>query len=104
MDIRLILPNRQESDMIMSASFLVLAILSALWGVMSSIIIVSLLSKHGIRINYIFFRVLMLEYIHQYRKITVQESDRTGPWFYSFVISMNLALVLTITGMVLRRF
>ena len=98
-----ILPKQQESEMIMSNSFLILAIFSALWGIVSSIVIASFLSKHGVKINYLFFRFLMLKYIHQYRKITMQENGRPGPWFYSFVISMNLALVLTIVGIVLRK-
>jgi len=96
-----ILVNRQEGEIAMSTPFLVLAILSALWGVVSSIVMALFLSKRGIEINYVFFRLLMLKYIHQYRKITMQESGRSGPWFYSFVVSMNLALVLTVAGLVL---
>lgn len=88
----------------MSSSLLVLAILSALWGIVSSLVIASFLSKRGIKINYIFFKVLMIKYIHQYRKITMQENGRPGPWFYSFVISMNFALIFAITGLVLHRF
>jgi uncharacterized oligopeptide transporter (OPT) family protein len=88
----------------MSSPLLVLAILSALWGIVSSLVIASFLSKRGIKINYIFFKVLMIKYIHQYRKMTMQENGRPGPWFYSFVISMNLALIFTIAGIVLHRF
>ena len=88
----------------MSSSLLVLAILSALWGIVSSLVIASFLSKRGIKINYIFFKELMIKYIHQYRKITMQENGRPGPWFYSFVISMNLALIFAIAGIVLHIF
>ena len=88
----------------MSTSFLVLAILSALWGVVSSLVIASFLSKRGVRINYPFLKVLMLKYIHQYRKMTMQENGRPGPWFYSFVISMNLALAFTAAGIMLQIF
>jgi uncharacterized oligopeptide transporter (OPT) family protein len=88
----------------MSSPLLVLAIFSALWGIVSSLVIASFLSKRGIKINYIFFKVLMIKYIHQYRKITMQENGRPGPWFYSFVISMNLALIFAIAGIVLHIF
>jgi uncharacterized oligopeptide transporter (OPT) family protein len=88
----------------MSSPLLVLAIFSALWGIVSSLVIASFLSKRGIKINYIFFKVLMIKYIHQYRKITMQENGRPGPWFYSFVISMNLALIFVIAGIVLHIF
>ena len=86
----------------MSDFFFVLAILSAIWGVTSSLVIASFLSQRGIKINWLFFRVLMLKYIPQYRQITKQESGKPGPWYYSFIISMNLALVLVIVGVVLR--
>jgi hypothetical protein len=88
--------------MIMSTSLLVLALLSAFWAIVSSIVMAAYLSTHGVKINYLFFRLLMFKYIHQYRKITMREGGRPGPWFYSFLISINLALVLTITGLVLR--
>jgi len=86
----------------MSNLFLVLAIICAVSGVVSSIVIASLLSKRGIKINYPFIRVMIIKYVHQYRKITQQETGKPGPWFYSFVISMNLALVFAIVGIVLK--
>lgn len=86
----------------MSYLFVALAILSALWGVVSSIVIASLLSKRGIKINFLFFRVLIFKYVHQYHQITKQENGKPGPWFYSYIISMNLALVFAIVGLALR--
>ncbi|HUT47235.1 MAG TPA: hypothetical protein VMX36_13205 [Sedimentisphaerales bacterium] len=85
----------------MSNLFFVLAVLSAACGVVSSILIASFLSGRGIKINYPFIRVLILKYIHQYRKITMQETGKPGPWFYSYVISMNLALVFAVISIVL---
>jgi hypothetical protein len=40
--------------------------------------------------------------IGQYHKITKEETGRAGPWFYSYIISMNLALVFAIVGLVLE--
>jgi uncharacterized oligopeptide transporter (OPT) family protein len=88
--------------MVMSDLFFMLVILSAVWGIVSSIVVSSFLSKHGIKINLLFFRVLVLKYIHQYHKITMQETGKPGPWFYSYIISMNLALVFAIVGIVLK--
>ena len=88
--------------MVMSNLFFVLAILSVAWGIVSSIVIASFLSRRGTKINFLFFRILMLKYIHQYHKITMQENGKAGPWFYSYIISMNLALVFAIVGIVLR--
>ena len=92
----------QENQMVMSNTFFILAVASAVWGVVSSIVITSFLARRGVKINYVFIKVLILKYVHQYRKITLQENGRPGPWFYSYVISMNLALVLTIVGIVLK--
>jgi hypothetical protein len=88
--------------MVMSNLFFGLAILSVVWGIVSSIVIAAYLSKRGIKINLLFFRILVFRYIHQYHQITRRERGRPGPWFYSYIISMNLALVLAIIGIVLR--
>jgi hypothetical protein len=87
----------------MSELIFVLAILSAGWGIISSILIASFLSKRGIKINLLFFRILVLKYIHQYHQITKQENGKPGPWFYAYIVSMNLALVLAILGFVFKR-
>jgi len=87
----------------MSNLFFMLAILSAAWGIVSAIAIASFLSKRGIEINFLFFRLLVLKYIHQYRKITMQENGKPGPWFWSFIMSMNLALIFAIVAIVLKR-
>lgn len=89
--------------MVMSDLFFVLAFLSVAWGIVSAIVIASFLSKRDIKINFLFLRVLMLKYVHQYHKITTQENGKSGPWFYSYIISMNLALVFAIVGMVLKK-
>ena len=86
----------------MSNLFFVLALISVVSGIVSSIVITSLLSKRGIKLNYPFIKVLIIKYVHQYRKITQQETGKPGPWFYSYVISMNLALVFAIVGFVLK--
>jgi uncharacterized oligopeptide transporter (OPT) family protein len=86
----------------MSNLLFVFAIICAVCGVVSSIVITSWLSKRGIKINYPFIKVMIIKYVHQYRKITQQETGKPGPWFFSFVISMNLALVFAVVGFVLK--
>jgi len=80
----------------------VLACMSIAWGVVSSINIASFLAKRGTKINFLFIRVLILKYIHDYYKITKQENGKPGFWFYSYIVSMNLALVLAIVGVLLK--
>jgi len=86
----------------MSDLFFALAIISVAWGIVSSIVISSFLTNRGVKINLLFFRILVLKYIHQYHSITTEENGKPGPWFYSYIISMNLALIFAIVGMVLK--
>ncbi len=79
-----------------------LAIISVVWGVVSAIVISTYLSQRGVKINILFFRIMVLKYIHQYHEVTKRENGRPGPWFYSYIISMNLALVLAVIGFIIR--
>ena len=79
------------------------AIVSVLWGVASAVLIAEALRKRGVKVNWIFLRFLILsKYLGQYRDITRQETGRSGPLFYSYVVAMNLALVTAIAGIILR--
>ena len=79
------------------------AIASVFWGVASSAMIVGELQKRGIKINWFLLRLFIAtRYVGQYRDITRKETGRTGWLYYSFVISMNTALVAAIAGLALR--
>ena len=59
-------------------------------------------SKRGIKINFFLLRLYIIKYIHQYRKLTVEESGRIGPLYYPCVISINLALIFALAGLILK--
>lgn len=86
----------------MSMYFFIPALVSVIFGIVFMIMIVSFLSKRGIKINYLLLRLYIIKYIHQYRKITMEENGKPGNLFYAFIVSMNLALVLTVIGIILR--
>jgi hypothetical protein len=86
----------------MSDLFLGLAILSVCWGIVSAMVVTTYLSRRGVQINYLLIRIMIIKYIHQYHQITRQETGKPGPWFYSYIVSMNLALVSAVIGLVLR--
>jgi hypothetical protein len=92
----------QEVDM--SGIFLALALASLAWGVVSAIRIAAFLSARGHKISFLFFRLMILKYIHDYQVITSRENENghAGPWFYAYITAMNLALVFAIVGMILR--
>ena len=64
--------------------------------------ITSFLSNRGVKINYLLLIVLIFKYVHQYRKITMEETGKVGPWFYSFVTAMMLTLLFAVIGLILK--
>jgi len=86
----------------MSTLFLILALIGVACGIATSIMIASFLSKRGIKINYLLFRVLIFKYIQQYRQITMEETGKAGPLFYWFITAWNLALIFAIVGAILK--
>ena len=87
---------------VISNVFLVIAIVCVLCGIVSSIMIISFLSKRGIKINYFLIRIYIIKYTNQYRKITEEESGKAGPLFYSSVVSYILALLFAVVGAILK--
>jgi len=67
-----------------------------------SIMIVNEVSKRGIKINFFLLRLYIIKYIHQYRKLTLEKSGRVGPLYYPCIISVNLALILAVVGLILK--
>jgi len=82
--------------------FLIPALVSAIFGIVFMIMITSFLSKRGIKINYILLRLYIIKYVNQYRKITIEENGKPGNLFYPYIVSMSLALVLAVIGIILR--
>jgi len=79
-----------------------MALVSAAWGIVSMIAITSFVSERGTKIIFFLYRIYIIRYVSQYKQITQEEDGEPGPWFYSFVISMNMALVLTLVGALLK--
>jgi len=84
--------------------FLGMGLVSVAWGIVSMIAITSFVAERGTRINPFLYRLYIFKYINQYKEITEAENGEPGPWFYSFLISMNMTLVLTVVGAILKSF
>ena len=82
--------------------FLGLGLVSVGWGIVSMIAITSFVSEHGTKINFFLYRIYIIKYVQQYKQITEEANGEPGPWFYSFVISMNFALLCSLTGLFLK--
>lgn len=66
-----------------------------IWGIVSLIKIVSYLSSRGVKISYVFIRLFAIKYVSQYRTMTTEETGKPGFWFYSYVLSMLAALIIS---------
>ena len=86
----------------MANTLFVLAIVFAGLFVILGILIVNEVSKRGIKISFLWLRLYFIQYIHQYKKITKQETGKVGPLYYPCVVSVNLALVCGLAGLVLK--
>ena len=85
----------------MSTVFIVLALIYVACGIAAAMMIASFLSKRSVEINYVFIRLFIFGYVGQYRRVTTEESGKSGPLFYMFVASWILALVFAVTGAIL---
>jgi hypothetical protein len=77
------------------------AILSAAVYVVTSMVMAHQLGQWGVKINYFLIRLLIPRYAHQYRSMSREKTGGTGWPFYGWVISINLALIFFILGLVI---
>jgi len=80
---------------------LILALLCAIWAISAAIMIAADLQKRGMPVSYVWLRVMILKYLHQYAKVTQEETGRVGPLFYHYVVPLNVALALVIISAII---
>jgi hypothetical protein len=73
-----------------------LLLVCAIWAVTAAVLIARDLDKRGIPVSFVWLRLMILKYLHQYSKITREETGRVGPLFYHYVVPLNVALVLAV--------
>ena len=86
----------------MANAFLILALVFVGIFVVFSMMIVHELSKRGVKISFLWLRLYLIKYIHQYKQLTVKETGKPGPLYYPCIISVNLTLILAIAGLILK--
>jgi hypothetical protein len=85
----------------MSSIILICAIACVCLYVIFSMMIVHQLSKRGVKISFLLLRLYIIKYIHQYKKMTLEETGKVGPLYYPCIISVNMALVLALVYFIL---
>jgi len=86
----------------LSNLFLYLALAAMIFNVVVTMIIISKLSRMGVKINIVFLRLLFPKYVHQYKKLVAQETGKESPLYYFWLVSINLALALCILGLLIK--
>ena len=86
----------------MANTLLILALVFVGLFAIFSMMIVRDLSKRGVKINFVLLRLYLIKYISQYKQITLKETGKIGPLYYPCIVSVGLALVLAIVGLILR--
>jgi len=73
-------------------------LLSAAWGVVTSLRICGFLEQRGQKVNFILLRLQLFEYVRKYRRITRAERGHPGPLYPQFVVSWLIALACAASG------
>ncbi len=79
--------------MSIAAIFIAIAAVSAIWYVVSSILIYHDLVKRGEKLNFLLIRLMLLAWVNRYKKLTVQETGNVGTLYYHWIISVLTLLV-----------
>ena len=82
--------------------FITLGLISVAINIILTIIIVSRLQERGVKIDWLFMRMLYPKYVHQYKVLIKEETGKVPSIFYSWLVTINGALVFCIIGLILR--
>ncbi len=74
----------------------IMAVLFMTWAVVAALRMGAWLSRHGVEVNWLWFRLTMPWYVHRYKTMTVELEGRSGFLYPQFVVAINAALVLAI--------
>lgn len=77
-----------------------LAAASGIWAMIAALRMGAWLQQHGVKVNWLWYRLTMPWYVHLYHKMTKEREGRAGPLFKQFVVAINLALLLAVVVLV----
>lgn len=86
--------------MVFQNPFIIAALVFAVSNVVLTIMVVHALQKRNIPASIIWARFKIVMYLNQYRDVTIQESGKPGPLFYSWIASIDLALLMFIIALI----
>jgi hypothetical protein len=69
------------------------AVACVAWNLVATLLVYAALRRRHLPVSFFWLRVAILKYLGQYREVTRQEGGRTGPLFYHWLVSINLAWI-----------
>ena len=73
-----------------------LGVVCVVWAVVAAILIAADLHRRGIAVSVVWLRLMILKYLHEYARVTREETGKVGALFYHYVVPLNLALIIVI--------
>lgn len=80
-----------------------LAAVCVVWFVVTSMLIYDYLRRRNHPVSLIWLRLMLPAYASRYKEMTKKEKGRTGPLFYHWIVSINVALVLVGAAVIVSR-
>ena len=80
-----------------------LAVLASFYHVAATIVIYDNLRRRGIPVSFLWLRLFGPKYAGEYKSLTRKETGHTGPLFYHWLVSINVALVAAVSGVLMLR-
>ena len=77
-----------------------LTVACAVWATVAAVTMTAWVSRHGVKVNWVLWRLLLPGYIHRYQTMTREIEGQTGPLFAHFVVPINLALLFAVAAVV----
>lgn len=84
-------------------ALIALGVISVAVFILTTIMIYSFVSKHKTRMtSFLFINLFIFRYLEDYRQLTKKETGKVGYLFYTYVISINIALICFIVFLILK--
>lgn len=80
----------------------IFALASLAAGLVSAIVITDYVSKRGIKINYLLWRIKIFQYVQDYKRLSLQEKGKIGGWYYALTAGMTVTLILGLALLLLK--
>ena len=73
-----------------------IGVICVIWAVVAAVALAADVRKRGVSVSFVWLRLMVLKYLHQYARLTREETGHVGPLFYHYVVPLNVALLIFI--------